>query len=64
MKYSSHQTDGGHMSLLQRITARAFEGCNTEPDCVPEWEGAAIVVFGLLIVIIACLLGPDAAVTI
>ena len=52
------------MSLLQRITARAFEGCNTEPDCVPEWEGAAIVVFGLLIVIIACLLGPDAAVTI
>ena len=52
------------MSLLPQNTDRAITARNTEPDCVPEWEGAAIIAFGLLIVIIACLLGPDAAVTI
>jgi hypothetical protein len=36
-------------NLLTRMARRAAIGADAAPDCVPEWEGRAIMLFPLVI---------------
>lgn len=42
------------MRLLDRIIAFGAEGYHAHPDCVPDWEGLALVAFPALIILGAC----------